>query len=68
MTIDTPSIAKAGDGSLRLNSWRDCTGKAVPAEFIASSGISVPAEFSEGDDEMFRTVRDAAHRCGPLIA
>jgi len=67
-TVAAPSSAKTGDGSLRLYSWRDYTGKAILAEFIASTGISVSASFYDNSDEMFRNISGAEHQFDILIA
>ena len=67
-SVSIPSLAKAGNNALRLYSWRDYTGKSVLADFIASTGISVSADFYDSSDEMFRTVDSAKQQYDILIA
>jgi spermidine/putrescine transport system substrate-binding protein len=60
--------AQTGNGSLRLYSWPDYTGSSTLADFTASSGISVSADFYESSDEMLRTISGADHRYDIIIA
>ena len=60
--------AQTDDRSLRLYSWPDYTGSSTLADFAASSGISVSANFYDNSDEMLRTISEADHRYDIIIA
>jgi spermidine/putrescine transport system substrate-binding protein len=60
--------AQTGNQSLRLYSWPDYTGSSTLADFTASSGISVSADFYDNSDEMLRTISGADPRYDIVIA
>ncbi len=60
--------AQTDNGSLRLYSWPDYTGSTTLADFSASNGISVSADFYDNSDEMLRTISGEDHRYDLIIA
>jgi spermidine/putrescine transport system substrate-binding protein len=68
ISVTQQAGAQADDGTLRLYSWRDYTGKSTLQDFTAESGISASADFYDSSDEMFRTISRGADRYDLLIA